>query len=546
MSLELPLFDVPPDFQTRPTVGPSATHEKMAEMAARAYIVFPEDTRHVLNAKYRTTTLAEQRAIDRIFHSVLGMGANLYVPSWTPEFLIKGALEADQWSLLIEGQDYGTDLLDRDRWSTLGRYIWLYRYSDGGVWGTKVLDTTLEGSEERLHLDDPLPWVGPAKDFAAGYLYLARFADDTLRTQCWLPGHSEYEITFRGSLGRPINDCHDITGIDQYGFQRLYRQCINDIDFTRTSRKVNPTVGPEILRVQQDSVFTDPWVAWFSNEGIRLKKASTVNPPADEEGVPSIFYQSSTIYDHMSLAFDQDAYECFAIQKTSTTIEVKKWLNGVHGTYTFNGWSPVLWFDGILQVDDTLTDIVCLYLDKPDSINLKARFQRDNFGTEYAIATLARAVYFLTDADTGNDRFILHGITPDGNVTTITSIDYPPAPVEIGETVPFSIAPSSGAYGSDVIGTQGDDTASMSITPESGIYQPITVATAGDDTASMSIAPADGGEYDEISVPTAGSDTASMGITPESGEVIEIAVPIELSDTAHLSITPESGTYTTP
>ena len=546
MSIELPILSIAPDFAERPTVGPTATMDIMDGMAPAVYGVWPEPCRTVLAAQYRTVTRAEQAALERVFCEVKGMAGILYAPSWHPEFHITGALESGQWSVRIAGTTYGEDCLTGDRWSTLGRYVWIYRHSDGALFGTKVLSATLEDDEQRLHLDDPLPWAGPAKDFAGGFLYLARWNDDTLRCDCWRPGHARYSITLRQTFGRPINAIYEVDGVDQYGFLRLESQWIEPIDFTRTSRKINPTVGPEILRVQQDSVFTDPWVAWVSNNGIRLMKAATVMPPSDEAGVASLFYQTPIVPQHLSLAFDQDAFECLAIQLDDDTIEVKRWQNSQETTHQFSGWSPVLWYDGILQVDTTLRDVVCLYLDKPDSYNLKARFQRDNFSIEYAIATLERRVWFLTDAATLNDRLFLHGITTDGNVTSIYSIDYPPAPVEAQETLGVGIAALSGELTGGIVTTNQQDSVLAGIVSMDGDYVPQVVSMDQQDPAvQVGIMSLDGETYLQA-IQTAQQDLAMfVGIEILDGEQVQIVLTIERDETLLASITAQDGTYET-
>lgn len=81
---------------------------------------------------------------------------------------------------------------------------------------------------------------------------------------------------------------------------------------------------------------------------------------------------------HIALSFDANARPVFAYEDEGT-IYVRRYVADVPTTYSWIGTEPCLFFNGVINFDDSLTDVVCYYLTESGGA-LYARFQRENFG----------------------------------------------------------------------------------------------------------------------------------------------------------------------
>ena len=81
---------------------------------------------------------------------------------------------------------------------------------------------------------------------------------------------------------------------------------------------------------------------------------------------------------HIALSFDANARPVFAYEDEGT-IYVRRYVTGTPTTYSWIGTEPCLFFNGVINFDDTQTDVVCYHLTASGG-GLYARFQRENFG----------------------------------------------------------------------------------------------------------------------------------------------------------------------
>ena len=81
---------------------------------------------------------------------------------------------------------------------------------------------------------------------------------------------------------------------------------------------------------------------------------------------------------HIALSFDANARPVFAYEDDGTVYLVR-YVAEVPTGYSWSGASPCLFFNGVLNPDDSVTDVVCYYLPTGGG-GLYARFQRENFG----------------------------------------------------------------------------------------------------------------------------------------------------------------------
>ena len=241
----------------------------------------------------------------------------------------------------------------------------------------------------------------------------------------------------------------------------------------------------------------------------------------------------------VSISFDANARPCFAFQ-VGGNVELRRFVAGSPTTYTWPGGSPKLFFNGLLQRDTGLRDLVCYYV-----LNgrLCARLQRDNFGVEYllvdapAISGLgALAEITKTDRGSGMDisRNWLAARGEAGGFILLRSAPYPPWPFIVSdfgsqaiviEVIDYFLAiidcgayvePATQAIAIDVI-----DYMAVTVT----INQPAELATQG--IAIESIA------YPEVVVQLGSyTDGAEQGIAIEG-----IAYPV---------VSVNAGTYSEP
>lgn len=188
--------------------------------------------------------------------------------------------------------------------------------------------------------------------------------------------------------------------------------------------------GPVTPGTPEDDRFSVTWAAWVSDAGIRVGKSENITPPANTTGSKSSLYPT-TKPTHLSLSFDKDALLSIAIQKTATQIEIKRYTDAGDpsqiATVTFNGISPLLFCNWLTYFgeDDDETDSVCFYLKTNPRNVIFARFQGENFATEYVInAGLPVNLNYLIRTYAANNKQVLLAKSEIGDNVTITSDLY--------------------------------------------------------------------------------------------------------------------------
>ena len=171
---------------------------------------------------------------------------------------------------------------------------------------------------------------------------------------------------------------------------------------------------------------------------------------------------------HIALSFDANARPVFAYEDGGT-IYIRRYVAGVPTTYSWVGTDPCLFFNGVINYDDTLTDVVCYYLTEAGGA-LYARVQRENFG----VANLVLEDPGLTSlqaVDRGRGVLASYMAIELAGKRIFAAV-YPPWPVVVRE------APLL-----------------LSATPAGGAYWPITITLpTATDSLGLAAIPA-GGEY---------------------------------------------------
>lgn len=132
---------------------------------------------------------------------------------------------------------------------------------------------------------------------------------------------------------------------------------------------------------------------------------------------------------HIALSFDANARPVFAYEDEGT-IYVRRYVADVPTTYSWTGTEPCLFFNGVINFDDSQTDVVCYYLTASGG-GLYARFQRENFGVENLVLEDS-GLDSLGAVDRGRGVLSSHMVV-ELSGTRIFAAMYPPWPVLVGD-----------------------------------------------------------------------------------------------------------------
>ena len=279
------------------------------------------------------------------------------------------------------------------------------------------------------------------------------------------------------------------------------------------------------------------WIGVFEAGEMFYGKVGDILVPA-----PAALFPDTPFEDviKISMSFDMNARPCFCMEYGNGLIEIRRFEAGIPQKISFTGKSPVLIQNGILQLDLDLRDVVCYY---SDGSNIKARFQRDEFATEYDIVTGISGVRLKVNdrgRGTAASYHFLETETTTGS-QTIYFINYPPWPIYNEDNCAASCTLGSDVDHSKVIVdfTEGEQLSVLcSLGNDVSYLFPIAQFSESDSAAaSCSL----GGDVSyEIVVITASptSDSCASSITLNSDiDYIETVVAFSNADTAQASCT---------
>lgn len=240
---------------------------------------------------------------------------------------------------------------------------------------------------------------------------------------------------------RPLNydalqqdiGCRDIVGTKRFQVLPFSRICIFNHDansevFNRDDR-VSYALGPE--STGNPPPWLTSWAAWVDGKSVRVAKASSITLPNSTTGnVSSLFPNLDTAPSKVSIGFTSEGQIGLAVQ-VGTSIRVK-WFKDADGTYgdtSFLGESPVLFGSASLVRTQKATDgdLVLYYLRDAQPRAIFARFERDNFATEYVVNQNIQAeISRLIGADFADGRQYLYARDSSGRDLTLRSDAYIP------------------------------------------------------------------------------------------------------------------------
>lgn len=441
MSLLFPIFPHVPDFRSSTTRAVSTTHDRINLAAGRQEVVFPQRTPDILfNHSFTFETRLESSQAKEFFRDKGGRTWAFFMPSWKRDIRLVGPVAAGtkQITIISPDENYAEKHLDETDPDHFGRFLYFWK-AGTAIFGSDVIRVLPGASagQEILDIDNPLPFAIDDKTFC-GWLHLCRFSDDQLEWTHYSPDHSQVEIAFRATRRAVQNEVQkDVERIDQYGQIGFVSALVAPGDILPVTNRVAYATGPANLTVAQDELYSTPWAVWPAADGVRIKRVL-----ADEEiwlpatgGTKSILFPGPIITDHIALAFDQNSYEVVGYQKTTTTIEIRRFFNSAVDARTFDGLDPLLQFNGLLndELEAGETDVVCYYI-KPGDNALYMRFQRDNFGTEYTAAQLPsrplalKRAYYTRNEDDTQGTLTVEWLDAGLRVGKLFSAPYEPPP----------------------------------------------------------------------------------------------------------------------
>lgn len=289
------------------------------------------------------------------------------------------------------------------------------------------------------------------------------------------------------------------------------------------------TDGPFIEGMpDQDPVYEYRWKVFMNllTRRVTYGRVGTTLANAPTDLIPASTLPAGST--EITLGFDAVARPVFGWENAGR-VYLAWYSAGVPTFIDFAGITPRLFFDGMLQRDNTLTDVVCYYI---RAGVLQARFYRDNFAVEYTIADVSGTFGALTrltviGRESTNYRDTLRMVlfawgTPNTVEIELRSAAYPPFPVIESDFASFGISAPSGVYEEGIVdGGSYSDAASLGIAAPSGSYDAVII---------------DGGTY---------SDSGSFGITAPSGSYNAVIISGgTYQDSASFGIASPSGTYT--
>ena len=186
---------------------------------------------------------------------------------------------------------------------------------------------------------------------------------------------------------------------------------------------------------------------------------------------------------HLALSFDANARPVFAYEDGGT-IYVRRYVTGTPTTYSWVGTDPCLFFNGVINYDDTLTDVVCYHLTASGG-GLYARFQRENFGVANLVIE-DPGFDSLMAVDRGRGALGSFMVVELSGKRIFAAV-YPPWPVSESDAVAASVACIGGIHRRVVFSAGSyEDSAASGIGPLTGMHRAVvvTLPTASDSVAS--------------------------------------------------------------
>lgn len=412
--IEYDIWTWPPDLSVTPTEGRPINPDVIAMAPAPEFVQWPETRVEKLRKFGFAFQIARDANQAKAFWNSQGGRAGVFLmPTWTRDFTVGSQPASGATSLVVQVGGYGATYLTSTRRDDPGRYIYCYDLV-AGLHVAKVLSSADNVSTSTLTIEQAFPFT-PTREALYGFAELVRFDLDETEWISYSPTQVKAELVFR-TVRESLYTPEDGSREGQHLYQSQgFTSFVTTVESTPLEFRVAITPGPVNLAVAQNATYDVPWTCWPSTTGgFRLLKDATpgVTYPDESRGTKSLLTSIVTNTTHVSLAFDQLSREVIAWQD-GTNVKVARWQGGIATIVSWEGWTPILFWNGQINVQarlDSDTDVVCYYV-KRGSGAVYARFQRDNFADEEVIGGWPAAPLNLI------------GTAVDGLVHTLTAMD---------------------------------------------------------------------------------------------------------------------------
>jgi len=224
---------------------------------------------------------------------------------------------------------------------------------------------------------------------------------------------------------------------------------------------------------------------------------------------------------HIALSFDANARPVFAYEDDGT-VYVRRYVAGVPTTYSWIGTEPCLFFNGVINFDDSQTDVVCYYLTASGGA-LYARFQRENFGVENLVLE-DPGLDSLMAVDRGRGVLASFMVIELSGKRILASV-YPVWPPFKTESIPLTLTPLNDAAVTSyvVLAPVATDapTVTLGVIDDADCLSIYFILPPEGDFQALSLAPIDDADLFSTIVVSAGhSDSVSTTLgTIDDGDI---------------------------
>ena len=282
------------------------------------------------------------------------------------------------------------------------------------------------------------------------------------------------------------------------------------------------------------------WMALLEEGRIYYGRVDGVLAQAGLDLFPDPLSDTAT---HIALSFDANARPVFAYEDGGT-IYLHRYVAGVPTTYSWVGTDPCLFFNGVINYDDTLTDVVCYYLTEAGGA-LYAMVQRENF----VVANLVLEDSGLTSlqaADRGRGALASCMVIELAGKRVFAAV-YPTWPILAEDSLGSSVACLTGALSRTVWSVgEYDDAISSGVSPLHGVHRALVVTLETEtDALTAAVSPITGTHKLVLVTLATESDPISSTIGPLTGtHKLVIVQAGAYSDMMTSTTSPLTGAHT--
>jgi PKD repeat protein len=200
--------------------------------------------------------------------------------------------------------------------------------------------------------------------------------------------------------------------------------------------------GPAQLGIPQETRWSSRWTVKLINSQVTFGLVGLPLFSAPGDMIPPFTNLSNASY--ITMAFDSTANPFFAYQSGNNLSRVHFRVNGTPLSLLFNGESPRLFSETIINPISELCDVVLFYIRNG---SFYVRLQRDNFNVEYFLAEPTfygeeLAVITKVDANKVGQRIYVYAKTIGGKRLLFRSGLYPAFPSE--DPIHVDVDPETG------------------------------------------------------------------------------------------------------